>query len=341
MLTICSLNKKAGGVSKYDESQTMASKLVETRDKLFKARREAFDLLFSGRIKWQGVPLGNLDYNKELTLGRDFDGEVKDAKYLPAIYRYDGRFYSMPIEHGSEAQKIWTRDDVLTKILVEYLKINEIKRIFDLTSRMDYRELIDWDIVAKTTEADVLHCFSIMGGGEDALIPFAKFMKNFALDACEEELLAIMPETVKEGVVIRDVQYTREDLPAEKLKIIRQAEKEGPSPHISAQEISSILGIGQPSDVWRGGDWLISFTSNFYKSLLRIDGKLRGRILSAIAELSRDPTKVIGDTNEPLKGRMKGIWRYRIGDYRLFHKPDVEKHIVHLLLFEPREKAYG
>jgi len=201
MVTICSLNKKAGGSSKYDETQALASKLVRTRDDLLKARREAFDLLFSGQIKWQGIPLGNLKYNKELRLGKDFGENIEDVKYLPAIYRYDGRFYtalgrdgrdkllrskhhvlimsglyglvttaepiqlySMPIERGSKVQEIWKRNKVLTRVLVEYAQLNRIKRIFDFTARSDYRELIDWDFVANATGAEVFRRFRLPEG---------------------------------------------------------------------------------------------------------------------------------------------------------------------------------
>jgi len=378
MVTICSLNKKAGGFDRYDEACALASKLVRTREDLLRARREAFDLLFSGEIKWQGIPLGNLKYNRELRLGRDFGGSIKNVKYLPAIYRYDGRFYaalgrdgrdkllrskhhvlimsglygfvtppepiqlySMPIERGSKVQEIWKRSRVLTRVLVEYAQLNGIKRIFDLTARDDYRELIDWDFVSNATGADVLYCFSVMGGGEDALIPFAKFMKNYALSASEEELLAIKPETEIDDVLIRNVPYTREDLPSEEWERILRAEEETLIPPIPVEKIPDELGIGRPSDVKGGGNWLISFTPSFRKSLLHIgDKKLEGRILEAIVRLSRNPTALIGDTNEPLKGRLKGLWRYRIGDYRLIHKPDVDKHILYLLLVNPREKVY-
>jgi mRNA-degrading endonuclease RelE of RelBE toxin-antitoxin system len=248
----------------------------------------------------------------------------------------------MPIERGSKVQEIWKRNDVLTRVLVEYMQINRIKRVFDLIARSDYRELIDWDFVANATGAEVLHCFSVMGGGEDALLPFAKFVKNFALEATDEKLLAINPETELEGVLIRDVPYTRKDLPTEWREIIQQSKKEVASPPISVAEIPDELGIGQPSDIKTSGDWLISFTDSFRKSLLQIgDKKIEGRILEAVAWLSQNPTKVIGDTNIPLKGKpVKGIWRYRLGKHRILHLPDNEKQVILLISIDTRETAY-
>ena len=41
---------------------------------------------------WQGVPLKNLDYNRDLVKGAEFGGR-KDAAYMPALDRYEGRFF--------------------------------------------------------------------------------------------------------------------------------------------------------------------------------------------------------------------------------------------------------
>lgn len=380
ILTICSLNKKRGGVTVYDEASALAYRLKETRDYLFKARREAFDLLFSGEIKWRGVSSGNLVYNKELNLGKDFGGNVIDAKYLPAVYRYDGRFfkaldregkdkllrsrhhvlfqsglyglvmpeepiqlYSLPIESGSKVQGIWKENNTITRILVEYTKVHGIERIFDLTSRKDYRELVNWNLVAKTTGARVLYCFWTMGAGADALISFGDLMKNYILDASEEELLAIKPETTVNEVIFRDVPYTLEDLPSEDLKRIQLAEREIPqSLAYPIEEIPSKLSLGKSSEIQRGNDWLISITSQFYKSLPHISDKtMEGRILEAIVSISQNPAEPRGDTIKPLQGPFKGMWRYRIGDHRLIYRPNIEKHIVYLLWVAPRGNVYN
>ncbi|MCK5604030.1 peroxide stress protein YaaA [Candidatus Pacearchaeota archaeon] len=297
---------------------------------------------------------------------------------MPAIDRYDGRFYktlgekgkekllrsqhhvlilsglyglvtpreqiqlySCPIEEGSKIQEIWKKHNGLTRILVEYIKINKIKRVFDLTSRKDYRELINWNTMTADTRAEVLHCFSTIGGGDDALIPFGEFMKNYMLEASEGELLAIKPETEIAGIVIRDVPETLEHLPKEDLISISQAEKE--IHYLEAypiEEIPNKFNIGQSSDIRGRGDWFISLTPEFMKNLRHIgDKRKEGRILWAITEISQKPTEPRGNI-APLRGSLEDKWRYRMDNYRIIYFPDTEKRIVFLLLIKPRRNIY-
>ena len=71
-----------------------------------------------------------------------------------------------------------------------------------------------------------------------------------------------------------------------------------------------------------------------------VDRKIQGRILAAISDLSEAPLTPHGDTVKPLGGEMKGLWRYRVGDYRLVYQPREPLHIVVLLLFAARGDAY-
>ena len=87
-------------------------------------------------------------------------------------------------------------------------------------------------------------------------------------------------------------------------------------------------------------EWRFSMTSEFQKSTTRLDKKLLGRILEAIADICKKPTESRGDTIKPLQGELKGKWRYRIGDYRLIYQPDEQTHTVFLLAMFPRGSAY-
>jgi addiction module RelE/StbE family toxin len=86
--------------------------------------------------------------------------------------------------------------------------------------------------------------------------------------------------------------------------------------------------------------WLIAFTPSFQKSISKIDKTLQGRVLIAISELSEEPVAVAGDTVKPLSGDLKGLWRYRIGDYRLIYQPDECTSKVVLLELSPRGSSY-
>jgi addiction module RelE/StbE family toxin len=84
-------------------------------------------------------------------------------------------------------------------------------------------------------------------------------------------------------------------------------------------------------------EWYLGFTDEFIKMTDKIDRKLQGRILNAIRELVKHPDKPKGDTIKPLQAEIKGLWRYRIGDYRLIYQPDSQKKCVFLLSFLSRK----
>ncbi len=87
-------------------------------------------------------------------------------------------------------------------------------------------------------------------------------------------------------------------------------------------------------------DWYIGITRDFIKSISKIDKKIQGRILEAIAKITADPITPNGNTIKPLSGEKSGMWRYRIGDFRIIYHPDkTSKHIL-LLTFSPRGSAY-
>ena len=86
--------------------------------------------------------------------------------------------------------------------------------------------------------------------------------------------------------------------------------------------------------------YAIGMTEEFIKSIRKYDKALQARILVALSELCKDPTSPKGDTVMPLKGSMRGFWRYRIGDFRLLYRADPEHRRVMLMAFTPREAAY-
>lgn len=86
--------------------------------------------------------------------------------------------------------------------------------------------------------------------------------------------------------------------------------------------------------------WSIAFTSDFRKSVADIDKKLQGRILEVISDLSQDPLTAQGDTKKPLTGEFKGLWRHRIGEYRLVYEPVLAGQQVVLLEFASRGSIY-
>lgn len=110
----------------------------------------------------------------------------------------------------------------------------------------------------------------------------------------------------------------------------------------------SLQGSGEPSGQgvsFQGraqeAIWLVGFTGEFIKSVSKVDTKLRGRILDALNKISAAPMVVVGDTLKPLSATLTGMWRYRIGDYRLVYIPDRDHRKVTLLYFGSRTEIYS
>ena len=87
--------------------------------------------------------------------------------------------------------------------------------------------------------------------------------------------------------------------------------------------------------------WYLGFTKEFSKAIANIDRKLQGRVLQALDYLSTKPTVPKGNTVKPLSGEHKGLWRYRIGDYRLIYRPDTDNARVELITVVGRGSAYA
>jgi len=95
-LGICSLNKATVSYDEpYHKERSIAARLKDPQaiKLLYQARNLSFDLIFKGCLENKGTPLAEHPFNLGLRRAQDFNGKAS-AKYLPAIDRYIGRFYS-------------------------------------------------------------------------------------------------------------------------------------------------------------------------------------------------------------------------------------------------------
>lgn len=265
IVTLGSFHQAEGGMRKYNEQDSILSRLpVNSRFRLLETRAKAFKWLKEDKTaKWQGIRLSEHEYNKSLVRGRDFGGEDTSALYYPALQRFEGRFflklgtegkhamfssrhhilllcglyglsalmepvqrYNCPVETNLKNFDIWTEDDTLTDVLLDYIREQGIVRVFDFTATEPRRRLISWLAVHNELKGNVLHCFSTTAAGDDALIPFGQIMAKFILNTPEEKLLAINPETEGGGIVFRDIDRPRSDMPRQaELRAWNQADE--------------------------------------------------------------------------------------------------------------------
>ena len=75
-------------------------------------------------------------------------------------------------------------------------------------------------------------------------------------------------------------------------------------------------------------DWTMLWSPDFEKSVRKLDKNLQGRVLAAMLDVLEQPVTPRGDTVKPLTEDLKGLWRYRVGDYRLVYLPQPKVHKV-------------
>jgi len=236
IIGICSRTKdNSPGEPGYPPECGIARFLSEGKSEFLRLKRSELkhnlkEILW-GKTKF----VSELAMNRNLADGPDFAGN-EEGRYLPALQRYQGKFYfqglggpaeamkavygsghhflilsglyglvtpdeplqlyTCPVEIESvEVQTFWRRIDALTRILIEYIQKAGIRRVFDLTARSIYRNLINWEMVREQTRVEVLHCFSEEAAGDAALGDYGRFARKYLFPKTEEELLRIAPDT--------------------------------------------------------------------------------------------------------------------------------------------------
>lgn len=83
----------------------------------------------------------------------------------------------------------------------------------------------------------------------------------------------------------------------------------------------------------------IAYTKEFLKSLNKLDRNIQERIFNWIENylVSLEDPRLTGKS---LQHKLKGLWRYRIGDYRIICEIQDEKLIILLLEVGHRKKIY-
>ncbi|MFC1701285.1 type II toxin-antitoxin system RelE/ParE family toxin [Pseudomonadota bacterium] len=101
-------------------------------------------------------------------------------------------------------------------------------------------------------------------------------------------------------------------------------------------EKTEILASIAPKETWS-----LQFSDTFSRRLRKVDGKLKGKILQAFTEILVKPKEPRGNTLKPLTRDLTGLWRYRIGDYRLIYQPQDSPRVITMLDFGPRSSIYS
>ncbi len=85
--------------------------------------------------------------------------------------------------------------------------------------------------------------------------------------------------------------------------------------------------------------WLIEYNDVAEASILSLDKPIRQRVLAFMGErvaASENP-RVLA---EPLQGELKGLWRFRVGDYRIICDIAERVRVVEVLEVGHRSRIY-
>jgi mRNA interferase RelE/StbE len=77
--------------------------------------------------------------------------------------------------------------------------------------------------------------------------------------------------------------------------------------------------------------WRTEYTDVAARELLKLDKPVRERILTFLrerAEKLEDPKEIA----EPLVGELRGLWRFRVGDYRIIC--DIRRDVLLILVLQ-------
>jgi CheY-like chemotaxis protein len=79
--------------------------------------------------------------------------------------------------------------------------------------------------------------------------------------------------------------------------------------------------------------WYVGMTSGFRKAISKIDRKLQVRMVDMLNDIVENPTKLRGDTVQPLTGKLQGCWGCSLGPAQLIYFADPSSGDITLLAF--------
>lgn len=85
--------------------------------------------------------------------------------------------------------------------------------------------------------------------------------------------------------------------------------------------------------------WKVEFDNRARKELRKLNSQAQDRILKWLRKnlaTDEDPRRM----GKSLKGRMKGLWRYRVGDYRIISQIQDENILILVVRIGQRGDIY-
>jgi mRNA interferase RelE/StbE len=85
--------------------------------------------------------------------------------------------------------------------------------------------------------------------------------------------------------------------------------------------------------------WIIEFDEGVEKTLKKLGPQASRLILDYLRDRIA-PAKDPRSSGKPLQGPLKGLWRYRVGDYRIISRIEDDKFVVLVVAVGHRKNVY-
>jgi mRNA interferase RelE/StbE len=84
--------------------------------------------------------------------------------------------------------------------------------------------------------------------------------------------------------------------------------------------------------------WTLEYSGAAQKALRKLDRQTSGRILTRLAEISE--LEDAHSRGKALTGKLTGLWRYRVDDYRVIVKIEGQRLVIVVLTVGNRRVVY-
>ncbi|MCP4871316.1 MAG: type II toxin-antitoxin system RelE/ParE family toxin [Proteobacteria bacterium] len=133
----------------------------------------------------------------------------------------------------------------------------------------------------------------------------------------------------------------------EALDAFLRGDLEAHPPELAAEQLEAFLegswvDFSYHPDDFQGEDrsWFVTLSKTFLKAVNRLDRKIGRRVKNVIPRIAESPMTPRGNTVKPLGNALRGLWRYRLGGYRLIYRPDRESRNVLMMDIGSRGGIY-
>jgi len=242
----------------YEEKNSIIQSLPNNSNQLLDGREKSFNIIKDPKTLYRGKISGTYDWNANLVKGRDLNGK-EEAKYVEAINLYTGRFYQglgeqgkknllnsehhfliisglyglaslreniqlyeCPLEDIYEFQNVWTSNERITNILLDYINYHGIENVIDLTAQNEYRNLLKWSQMKNRGDLSIFHVHCKLFAGHESLKYLGNFLSSTLINYTDENFSKIKDTMMGDNCCLSRSRFPPEDWPMEESERIEK-----------------------------------------------------------------------------------------------------------------------